>query len=114
MKVKHYGFGELKIDSEIYVKDIVIDRSEIKKRRKNKSKAYREHFGHTPLSVDENIPWSCKTLVVGRGMYESLPVMKEVVSEAKRRGVTLIMVSTEEALQYINKKDTNFILHLTC
>ncbi len=114
MKVKHYGFGELKIDSEIYVKDIVIDRKEIKKRKKKKSKLYREQFGHTHLSIDENIPWSCKTLVVGQGMYKSLPVMKEVVSEAKRRGVTLIMVSTEEALQYINKKDTNLILHLTC
>ncbi len=114
MKVKHYGFGKLKIDSEIYVKDIVIDRGEIKKRKKNKSKSYREHFGHTPLSVNENMPWSCKKLVVGRGMYKSLPVMKEVLSEAKRRGVALIMVSTEEALQYINKRDTKFILHLTC
>jgi len=47
-------------------------------------------------------------------MYESLPVMEEVVSEAKRRGVKLLMVNTEDALQYINKKDTNLILHLTC
>ncbi len=114
MKVKHYGFGELKIDSEIYVKDIVIDRGEIKKRKKKKSKPYRQQFGHTPLSIDENIPWACKTLAIGRGMYKSLPVMKEVISEAKRRGVKLIMVSTEEALRYINKKDTNLILHLTC
>ena len=114
MKVKHYGFGKLKIDSEIYVKDVVIDQGEIKKRNKKKSKSYRERFGHTPLSIDENIPWSCKTLVIGRGMYTSLPVMKEVISEAKRRGVTLIMVNTEEALQYIDKKATNLILHLTC
>ncbi len=114
MKVKHYGFGELKIDSEICVNDIVIDRGEIKKRKKKKSKPYREQFGHTPLSIDENIPWSCKALVVGRGMYKSLPVMEEVISEAKRRGVKLLMISTEEALQYINKKDTNLILHLTC
>ena len=40
--------------------------------------------------------------------------MEEVVSEAKRRRIKLIMVNTEEALQYINKKDTNLILHLTC
>ncbi len=114
MKVNHYRFGELKIDSETYVKDIVIDRGQIKKRKKKKSKPYREQFGHTPLSIDENIPWSCKTLVIGRGMYKSLPVMEEVVLEAKRRGVKLNMVSTEEALQYINKKNMNFILHLTC
>ena len=114
MKIKHYRFGELKSDSEVYVKDIVIDRGEIKKRKKKKSKPYREQFGHTPLSIDENIPWSCKTLVVGRGMYKSLPVMNEVISGAKRRGVKLLMVNTEEALQYINKKDTNLILHLTC
>ncbi len=114
MKVKQYGFGELKIDSDIYVQDIEIARRQIKKRKKKKSKPYRERFGHTPLSIDENIPWSCKTLVVGRGMCKSLPVMNEVISEAKRRGVTLIMVNTEQALQYINKKDTNLILHLTC
>jgi hypothetical protein len=114
MKVKHYSFGELKIDSETYVKDIIIDRGEIKKRKKKKSKAFREKYGHTPLSIDENIPWSCKTLVVGRGMYESLPVMDEVLSEAKQRGIELVMVSTDKAFRYIDKKDTNLILHLTC
>ena len=114
MKVKRYKFGELKIDSETYVKDIIIDRGEIKKRKKKKSKAFRQQFGHTPLSIDENIPWSCKTLVVGRGMHESLPVMEEVLSEAKQRGIELVMVSTDKALKYIGKKDTNLILHLTC
>jgi hypothetical protein len=59
MKVKHCGFGEPEIDSEIFVKDILIDRGEIKKRKKKKSNPYREHFGHTPLLIPvDDSPWA--------------------------------------------------------
>lgn len=114
MKVDRFEFGSIVIDGKEYTSDLVIEGREIKKRKKKNSKPYRSQYGHTPLSAKENIPWSCKTLVVGRGMYKSLPVMEEVISEAKQRGVTLIMVNSKEALQYINNKDTNLILHLTC
>jgi len=43
--------------------------------------------GHTPLSSEEDIAWTCRTLVVGTGAHGSLPVMDEVRQEAKRRKV---------------------------
>lgn len=57
---------------------MVIDRDEIRKRKKKPSKQFQDSFGHTPLSAEEDLPWKCSRLVVGRGAYERLPVMKEV------------------------------------
>jgi hypothetical protein len=43
----------------------VIDRGHVRKRSKKPSKKYRDQFGHTPLSMEEEIPWTCRTLVIG-------------------------------------------------
>jgi len=45
------------------------------KRKKEPSKKFRE-AGHTPLSVEEEIPWKCRRLVIGTGAG-ALPIMKE-------------------------------------
>jgi hypothetical protein len=50
----------------------------IRKRHKKPSKWLREQFGHTPLSVEEKIPWRCRRLVIGTGTYGRLPVMEEL------------------------------------
>ena len=42
-------------------------RSRSGRRSKKASKPFREAFGHTPLSVQEKIPWKCRRLVVGTG-----------------------------------------------
>ena len=57
---------------------MVIDRGEIRKRRKAPSKQFREDFGHTPLSIEEDIPWKCARPVIGTGACSSLPVMNGV------------------------------------
>jgi hypothetical protein len=41
------------------------------------SKKFCDRFGHTPLSIKEQIPWKCSRLVIGTGTG-ALPVMKEV------------------------------------
>ena len=114
MKVKELSFGTINIDGKDYLKDIVIHKGKIEKRKKKKSKKFRNRFGHTPLSILENIPWDCKKLIIGTGHSSALPVMKEVKKKAKKKGVELVLMSTPDAIQYINKKDTNLILHLTC
>ena len=48
-----------------YEQDVVIDRGEIRKRKKAPSRRFREEFGHTPLSIEEKIPWKCHRLVIG-------------------------------------------------
>ena len=97
MHFDKFAFGSLQIDGSTYEHDVVIDRGEIRKRKKKPSKKFREEFGHTPLSVEEKIPWKCRQLVVGTGAYGGLPVMEEIKQEAQRRKVELLVLPTTEA-----------------
>ena len=115
MKFQQFSFGQIRIDGIEYGYDVVIDRGEVRKRKKKASRKFREAFGHTPLSLEEEIPWKCRRLVVGTG-EGALPVMDEVKREAKRRKVELLILPTEEAMELLNQraKNTNGILHVTC
>jgi hypothetical protein len=116
MRFRRFTFGSIEVDGETYEHDLVIDRGRVRKRRKGPSKPLRSQYGHTPLSLAEDIPWTCRRLVVGTGADGRLPVMDEVVEEADRRGVDLVVLPTEQALDELNGRieDTNAILHLTC
>ena len=116
MRLDQYRFGAIRVDGVTLETDIVIDRGDVRKRKKKASKPFRDRFGHTPLSVEENIPWKCQTLVVGTGAEGALPVMQEVEREAERRGVELIAVPTPKAIALLNRqaKRVNAVLHLTC
>ena len=48
-----FSFGSIRIDGVTYEHDVVIDRGEVRKRKKKPSKKFREAFGHTPLSAEE-------------------------------------------------------------
>ena len=116
MRISRFAFGVLEIDGVTYEHDIVIDHGEIEKRKKKASKKFRDAFGHTPLSVEENIPWRCTRLIVGTGAYGRLPIMDDVKREADRRGVKLIVLPTAEAIEVIRgaRRGTNAVLHVTC
>src|SRR5207245_11801881 len=85
MKARLVKFGEIEVEGKRYTHDVVIDGGKVRKRKKKPSKRFRERFGHTPLSVGEEIPWGGKRLIVGTGAHGALPVMDEVLAEAKRR-----------------------------
>ena len=116
MQFDSFKFGSLQIDGTVYDHDVIIDRGEIRKRKKKPSKKYQERFGHTPLSIEEEIPWKCRQLVVGSGAYGRLPVMQEVRREAERHKIRLLVLPTLEAMEVLKQepKDTNAILHVTC
>jgi hypothetical protein len=115
MHFDKFSFGTLRIDGRTYEQDVVIDRGEVRKRKKTPSRKFRDEFGHTPLSIEEKIPWKCKRLVIGTGEYGRLPVMTEVRLEAERRQVELVIVPTSEALRLIEREPAaNAILHVTC
>ena len=79
--------------------------------------AYRNLYGHTPLSPHEEIPWSAPQLVVGTGANGRLPIMPEVWEEAKTRGVEVIALPTSEACQLLRsivEHPVNAVLHVTC
>ena len=115
MRFDEFSFGSIRIDGVSYDHDVVIDRGVVRKRKKKSSKKFRDAFGHTPLSLEEEIPWKCRRLVVGTGTG-ALPVMKEVQGEAKRRKIELLILPTVEAIDILkhNAERTNAILHVTC
>lgn len=116
MRVQEFEFGAIRIDDEIYEHDVVIARGKVRKRKKKRSRPFREQFGHTPLSLEEKIPWKCRRLIVGTGCDGLLPVVDEVKREAKRRGVTLIVLPTRRAIEELNRagEETSAVLHVTC
>ena len=110
-----FSFGLIRIDGTTYEHDVVIDRGHIRKRNKKPSKKFRDAFGHTPLSLEEDIPWKCQRLVIGTGTG-ALPVMDEVKREAVRRKIKLDILPTAGAIKRLQEAadDTNAILHVTC
>jgi hypothetical protein len=117
MKANVVRFGEIEVGGERYDHDIVIDAGKVKKRKKGVSKRFRGDYGHTPLSAKERIPWGGKQLIVGTGLYGNLPIMPKVKAEAKRRGIKLIAVPTEQACQLLStvkRGKTHAVLHVTC
>jgi hypothetical protein len=116
MRIDRFAFGSIRINGTTYEQDVVIDRGKIRNRNKRSSKPFRDAYGHTPLSIEEQIPWKCQRLVVGTGVNGALPVMKEVRREAARRNVELLSLPTPAAIEALRRqpKDTNAILHVTC
>jgi hypothetical protein len=116
MHLDQFSFGTIRIDGSAIEHDVVIDRGEVRKRKKQPSKQFSDAFGHTPISIEEKIPWKCCRLVIGTGAYGKLPVMDEVKREAERRNVELVVLPTSQAIDVLNKnlKATNAILHITC
>ena len=117
VRIEAFSFGSIRIDGIAYEHDVVIDNGQVRKRKKEPSKKFRDAFGHTPLSIEEKIPWrSCSRLVIGTGTTGALPVMEEVKSEARRRKIDLAIMPTAEAIKELRRspRRTNAILHLTC
>jgi hypothetical protein len=111
------GFGAIEVDGRKYEHDIVIDAGRVRKRKKKPSKPYRDMFGHTPLSVDEALPWGGSRLIIGTGAYGSLPIMREVTEEARHRGIDLTAIPTEDACRLIaslDRREVHAVLHVTC
>jgi len=67
MRFEKFSFGSIRIDGSTYDHDVVIDRGEVRRRKKKPSKEFRDAFGHTPVSPNEAIPWKCRRLVIGTG-----------------------------------------------
>ena len=116
MRFDRFSFGSIRIDDMTYRHDVVIDRGMIRKRKEKPSKPFRDTFGHTPLSIEENIPWKCRRLVVGTGAHGALPVMDDVKQQAADRNVELLILPTAAAIEALDREPerTNAILHVTC
>ena len=117
MDVEYPRFGEIVIEGVRFEHDVTVERGRVRRRKKGPSKAYRDQFGHTPLSADEEIPWSTPKLVIGTGADGRLPVMQEVRDQAMARGVEVVELPTADACRLLRSaqgKEVNAILHVTC
>jgi len=117
MQAKLIGFGQLEIEGRVYDHDVVIEGGQVAKRKKKGSKPLASRYGHTPLSLEEDIPWGGDQLIVGTGAYGAMPVTPEVSAEARRRGIELVAVHTPEAcrlLEDIRSERAYAVLHVTC
>lgn len=92
MRFSEYSSGSVRVDGVTYAHDLIIDCGKIRKRNKAPSRKFRGAYGHTPLSIAEDIPWRCRRLVIGTGAGGALPVMKQVQDEAHRRNVDLVVL----------------------
>ena len=116
MDARLLSFGSIEIDGQRFDHDVVIDSDGVRKRKKGPSKAYRQQFGHTPLSLDEAIPWSARRLLIGTGVSGQLPVLPTVFEEAQRRGVEVVVRPTSEVCELLREDDGDVaaVLHVTC
>ena len=117
MRARFIGFGVIEIDGKRYERDVVVDGGRVHKRHKKASRPLRDRYGHTPLSVLEPIPWPSRELIVGTGADGSLPIDDAVAAEARRRGVDIVALPTDEACRRLSRSDpetTAAILHVTC
>src|SRR4029453_11269479 len=117
VKVRLLGFGSIDVNGREYEHDVVIEGGRVRPRKKKPSKPYRNEFGHTPLSAEEELPWGGNRLIIGTGASGSLPIMAEVVEEANRRGVDLAALPTDDACRLIaslDEREVYAVLHVTC
>jgi hypothetical protein len=117
MQVRLLRFGTIEVEGKEYDNDIVIEAGRVRKRKKKPSKLYRDEYGHTPLSADEELPWGGGRLIIGTGAYGSLPIMPQVLEEARRRGVDIAASPTEDACRLIaslDRGEVRAVLHVTC
>jgi hypothetical protein len=86
MKARLVKFGQIEVEGKRYTHDVVIEGGKVRKRKKGPSKQFRGEFGHTPLSIGEEIPWGGKRLIVGTGAHGALPVMDRSSSGGETAG----------------------------
>src|SRR3989442_1214343 len=77
MYFDEFRFGSIEIDGVTYEHDLVIDRGDIRKRRKKPSKQFSAVYGHTPLPLLRVFPGAA-------GAWSSVRVLTVLCRSWKR------------------------------
>jgi hypothetical protein len=117
MKARMVAFGLVELDGQTYDHDVLVERGRISRRHKKGSKPQRGQYGHTPLTTAEPLPWRCRQMIIGTGVDGRLPVTPDVIADARRRGIKLLLLPTSEACALLSVADvdeTAAVLQVTC
>jgi hypothetical protein len=112
------GFGWVEINGKTFGHDVILHADkQVSKRKKKKSRGYKEKYGHTPLSehelefLEEEKP---EVVFIGTGQYGDLPLTpgaKEVLARYHA-----VVHPTPEILKAIEGERRRFVavIHVTC
>src|SRR5262245_13043803 len=97
-----------RIKANAYSKGAVETRASARK----PSKTFREKFRHTPVSIEEEIPWQCRRLIIGTAGTGDLPVMDNVSARPNDARSHCSSSQPPTPLK-THPHETNAILHVT-
>ncbi len=112
------GFGFIEIDGITYDHDVIIHTDgSVSKRKKNKSKALKEDYGHTPLSeyeLDILVKEKPVVVYIGTGQYGTLPMTEKASGILKT--YSAVIAPTPDIIVALAGEDRRYlaILHVTC
>jgi len=112
------AFGWIEIGRKRYEHDIVIHTDgSVAKRKKKRSKPFREEYGHTPLSAEELTFLEKErpdVVYIGTGQYGDLPLTRDAASLLE--SYPTVVKPTPEILPLLAKEHRRYIavLHVTC
>jgi hypothetical protein len=113
MKIEHYSFGKIIIDSETYTSDVIIYPGRVDASWWRKEGHYLQ--AHDLADITAAKP---DVLIVGTGFSGAMSVPKETLRFVVSKGIQIKVERTEKAVELYNSmgKDKTVIaaLHLTC
>lgn len=111
--ISSYRFGQIVIDGKKYTGDVVIFPDHVE------ANWFRKAGHQLGLEdISSGMEKNPNAIVIGTGAFGMVKVNAEVITEAERRGIKLIIEPTEDACQTYNQlsqtEEVIAALHLTC
>ena len=117
MKARLVKFGEIEIEGKRYAHDVVIDGGRVRQRKKGPPSNSAKGSATRRFRPRKKFPGEASGSLSGPVPHGGLPVMEEVLAEAKRRGIEVLAAPTLEVCQLledVKKGQAYAILHCTC
>jgi hypothetical protein len=111
--IESYTFGQMVIDGQTYIKDLILLPDEIL------SSWWRKTGHHVCLEdLEKALEADPEILIIGTGYLGLMKVDRDVEEHTKNRDIELITLKTKEAVKVFNgsapSKKTVAAFHLTC
>ena len=114
IRIESYSFGRIKIEGDIYKKDLIISEGKI-------TSPWWRKEGHNLQweDLEEKIAGESEVLVVGTGAFGGMKEQQALREQIENSGLSLHVAKTEEAVNIFNDlseqgKNVTGVFHLTC